>query len=171
MTTPDERKRVLLDMIPPDHVFLHTYDGDSLWRAASSGYVNERDPLRAGLYEPGDHYAPWAPPSRIECPECGGVGERDGDYENESPPCGTCEGMCYVANPEGRKNDHSFTLDAAELLGKYASNVQDGTVLALLLDEVLRLRKQASAAQICSGAAESAAERRVIFVAGPCGDL
>lgn len=32
----------------------------SLWGPNNSGYVNERDPLRAGLYQPDGYYAPWA---------------------------------------------------------------------------------------------------------------
>jgi hypothetical protein len=104
MTNP--RTQVLLSLLPPGAVFRHTYAEDALWRPDSSGYVNERDPLRAGLYEPDGYYAPWAA-------------------------------------PDERPNDHSFTVDAAETLREYV--VQDGTTLALLIDEVIRLRTQLAA--------------------------
>lgn len=103
----DPRTQVLLSLLPPGAVFRHCYSDDSLWRPDNRGYVNERDPLRAGLYQPDGYYAPWAPTDK-------------------------------------RLNDHSFTIDAAEYLRKYTA--QDGTTLALLIDEVLQLRARADMA-------------------------
>jgi hypothetical protein len=79
------------------------------------------------------------------CPECCGIGENQDPDEYEVTDegrlqrldCEVCNGSGYVANPGGRPNDHSFTVDAAEYLSHYA--VQDGTPLALLLDELLWL--------------------------------
>src|SRR5690606_36869574 len=55
------RTKALLDLPPPGAVFRHTYDEDALWAPNSCGYVNERDPLRAGLYTEDDHYTEWRP--------------------------------------------------------------------------------------------------------------
>ena len=97
------RTLVLVGLIPHGVVLRHAYGEDALWRPDCIGYVNERDPLRAGLYEPDAHYAPWAPASE-------------------------------------RISDHSFTIDAADCLSAYG--VQSGTTLALLIDEIIKLREQ-----------------------------
>lgn len=104
----------------------------------SQGYVNERDPLRAGLYQPDGYYESWKPPARVECSDCFGIPAECDDGNVDERRCETCSGEGYVDNPDGRRNDHSFTIDAAEMLRKYT--IQDGTPLALLIDEVLRLR-------------------------------
>lgn len=133
----DPRTQVLLSLLPSGAVFRHTYVEDALWCPDSRGYVHERDPLRAGLYQSDGYYAPWAPPSTVECSECDGTGEREA-VNKRVERCEHCGGLGYVNNPGGRPNDHSFTIDAAELLSKYT--VQDGTTLALLIDEMLQLR-------------------------------
>lgn len=134
----DPRTQVLLSLLPPGAVFRHCYSDDSLWRPESRGYVNERDPLRAGLYRPEGYYAPWAPPATRLCEACDGTGEVEAVNGQRPVHCGHCGGVGSVDNPDGRPNDHTYTIDAAEYLSKYT--VQDGTPLALLLDEVTQLR-------------------------------
>lgn len=98
--TEDERKTIILGLLPPGAVFLRRKSGGFLWRPKNSNYVEESNVWLAGLYDPA-------------------AAERDyGDG----------------------KSEHSRMIDAAERVSAWGA--PDGTVIALLADEIGRLREQ-----------------------------
>jgi hypothetical protein len=97
--TEDERKAIILGLVPRGAVFLRRKSGGVLWRPRAADYVVESNVWLAGLYDPATVEKDYGP----------------------------------------GKSEHSHMIEAAERLAAWGA--PDGTVVALLVDEIVRLRE------------------------------